>query len=131
MHMLLICYFGIQGSVIRCQLDEESQRATEDARQLLKSQLRLGWSSEAVKQGVAHAKKGEYDAALGCYKKVSMCRQVCPQLFLCLTSSFEVHLTLTLILKLIKVGLDEVNLITWPVSHAAYINPTVACMISR
>lgn len=59
----------LRGSVIRCQLDEESQRATEDARQLLKSQLRLGWSSEAVKQGVAHAKKGEYDAALGCYKK--------------------------------------------------------------
>ncbi len=62
----------MQGSALHSQLDSESQQATEDSRQLLKAQLKLGWSSEAVKQGVAHAKKGEYDAALGCYKKVGV-----------------------------------------------------------
>ncbi len=62
----------MQGSALRCQLDKKSQEVTEEARQHLKSQLRLGWSAEAVKQGVAHAKKGEYDAALGCYKKVGL-----------------------------------------------------------
>ncbi|DBB03932.1 TPA: hypothetical protein ACH3X1_013012 [Trebouxia sp. C0004] len=59
----------LRGSALNSQLDSESQQATEDSRQLLKVQLKLGWSSEAVKQGVAHAKRGEYDAALGCYKK--------------------------------------------------------------
>lgn len=61
----------MQGSALTSQLDSESQQATEDSRQVLKSRLRLAWSSEAVKQGIAHAKKGEGDAALGCYKKVS------------------------------------------------------------
>ena len=60
----------MQGSVVSCQLSNDSQQATEEKRQLLKSQLRLAWSGEAVKQGVAHAKKAEYDTALGCYKKV-------------------------------------------------------------
>ncbi|KAL3139727.1 hypothetical protein ABBQ38_004032 [Trebouxia sp. C0009 RCD-2024] len=59
----------LRGSVASCQLSSESLQATEDKRQLLKSQLRLAWSGEAVKQGVAHAKKAEYDTALGCYKK--------------------------------------------------------------
>ncbi|DBB07868.1 TPA: hypothetical protein ACH3X3_009268 [Trebouxia sp. C0006] len=59
----------LRGSALHSRLDSESQQATQDSRQLLKAQLKLGWSSEAVKQGVAHAKKGEYDAALGCYKK--------------------------------------------------------------
>ncbi len=63
----------MQGSALHSRLDSESQQATQDSRQLLKAQLKLGWSSEAVKQGVAHAKKGEYDAALGCYKKVGVC----------------------------------------------------------
>jgi len=68
----------VQGSALNSQLDSESQQATEDSRQRLKAQLKLGWSSEAVKQGVAHAKKGEYDAALGCYKKVGVCSVVTP-----------------------------------------------------
>ncbi|KAA6424453.1 MAG: hypothetical protein FRX49_05665 [Trebouxia sp. A1-2] len=59
----------LRGSALDSQLDSESQQTTEDSRQFLKAQLKLGWSSEAVKQGVVHAKKGEYDAALGCYKK--------------------------------------------------------------
>ncbi|KAL3154385.1 hypothetical protein ABBQ32_013861 [Trebouxia sp. C0010 RCD-2024] len=59
----------LRGSVASCQLSSDSLQATEDKRQLLKSQLRLAWSGEAVKQGVAHAKKAEYDTALGCYKK--------------------------------------------------------------
>lgn len=57
----------LQGSVASYQT---SQQATENKRQLLKSQLRMAWSGEAVKQGVAHAKKAEHDTALGCYKKV-------------------------------------------------------------
>ena len=61
----------LQGSLVSRQLSSESQDATEEQRQFLKSQLQLAWSGEAVKQGVAHAKKAEYDAALGCYKKVS------------------------------------------------------------
>jgi hypothetical protein len=68
----------VQGSALNSQLDSESQQATEESRQLLKAQLKLGWSSEAVKQGVAHANKGEYDAALGCYKKVGVCSVVTP-----------------------------------------------------
>lgn len=65
-----VCTPTLQGSVASCQLSSDSLQATEDKRQLLKSQLRLAWSGEAVKQGVAHAKKAEYDTALGCYKKV-------------------------------------------------------------
>lgn len=61
----------LQGSIVSCQLSNDSQQETEDKRQLLKSQLRLAWSGEAVKQGVVHAKKAEYDTALGCYKKVT------------------------------------------------------------
>ena len=61
----------LQGSIVSCQLSNDSQQQTEDKRQLLKSQLRLAWSGEAVKQGVVHAKKAEYDTALGCYKKVT------------------------------------------------------------
>lgn len=61
----------LQGSIVNCQLSDASQQECEDKRQFLKSQLRLAWSGEAVKQGVAHAKKAEYDTALGCYKKVS------------------------------------------------------------
>ncbi len=68
----------MQGSALNSQLDSESQQATEDSRQLLKAQLKLGWSSEAVKQGVVHAKKGEYDAALGCYKKVGSLQHYYP-----------------------------------------------------
>ena len=60
----------LQGSIVNCQLSDASQEECEDKRQFLKSQLRLAWSGEAVKQGVAHAKKAEYDMALGCYKKV-------------------------------------------------------------
>ena len=60
----------LQGSIVNCQLSDASQQECEDKRQFLKSQLRLAWSGEAVKQGVAHAKKAEYDMALGCYKKV-------------------------------------------------------------
>ena len=61
----------LQGSIVNCQLSNDSQQETEDKRQFLKSQLRSAWSGEAVKQGVAHAKKAEYDTALGCYKKVA------------------------------------------------------------
>ena len=64
----------VQGSVVSCQVSNENQEATEEKRQFLKSQLRLAWSGEAVKQGIVHAKKSEYDAALGCYKKVSPVR---------------------------------------------------------
>lgn len=61
----------LQGSVVSCQLNNDSQQETENKRQYLKNQLRLAWSGEAVKQGVAHAKKAEYDTALGCYKKAT------------------------------------------------------------
>ena len=61
----------LQGSIVSCQLSSDSQQETDEKRQFLKSQLRLAWSGEAVKQGVAHAKKAEYDTALGCYKKVT------------------------------------------------------------
>ena len=78
---------NVQGSVMTDQLSSASQDATEDARQQLKSRLRLAWSGEAVKQGVSHAKKGEYDAALGCYKKVDfLCiipHLLCIMIFIC------------------------------------------------
>ena len=74
MHMSVSDHLAdLQGSVVSCQLSTAAQEATEENRQSLKSQLRLAWSKEAVKQGVMHAKKAEYDAALGCYKKVCMC----------------------------------------------------------
>ena len=57
---------------MRSQLTTQYQEGMEDKRQFLKAQIRLGWSAEAVKQGVAHAKKGEHDAAISCYKKVSL-----------------------------------------------------------
>ena len=60
----------LQGSTIQDQLSFQQQDNTEEQRQLIKAQIRLGWSAEAVKQGVAHAKKGEYDSAISCYKKV-------------------------------------------------------------
>ena len=61
----------LQGSIVSYELSSEVQQETEEKRQFLKSRLRLAWSGEAVKQGVAHAKKAEYDTALGCYKKVT------------------------------------------------------------
>ena len=60
----------LQGSATQDQLSSQQQDDTEEQRQLIKAQIRLGWSAEAVKQGVAHAKKGEYDSAISCYKKV-------------------------------------------------------------
>lgn len=63
-------YVYIQGSVLQDQLSFKQQDDVEDQRQLIKAQIRLGWSAEAVKQGVAQAKKGQYDSAIGCYKKV-------------------------------------------------------------
>lgn len=67
----------LQGSIVNCQLSDVSQQECEDKRQFLKGQLRLAWSGEAVKQGVAHAKKAEYDTALGCYKKVLRTHTLC------------------------------------------------------
>lgn len=56
---------------MQSQLTTQYQEGIEEKRQFLKAQIRLGWSAEAVKQGVAHAKKGEHDSAISCYKKVS------------------------------------------------------------
>lgn len=60
----------LQGSITQDQLSSKQQDDTEEQRQLIKAQIRLGWSAEAVKQGVAHAKKGDYNSAISCYKKV-------------------------------------------------------------
>lgn len=60
----------MQGSVVLHQLSTKHQDDTDDQQQLIKAQIRVGWSAEAVKQGVTLAKKGEYDSAIGCYKKV-------------------------------------------------------------
>lgn len=60
----------VQGSAIADQLSNKRQEVVEDQRQLIKTQIRVGWSAEAVKQGITHAKKGDNDSAISCYKKV-------------------------------------------------------------
>lgn len=66
-HCKITC---VQGSAIADQLSNKRQEVVEDQRQLIKTQIRVGWSAEAVKQGITHAKKGDNDSAISCYKKV-------------------------------------------------------------
>lgn len=60
---------SLQGSAILPPWTTADAEALDTARSALKQQINSGWSQEAVRRGVAHAKNGSYEDAHASYRQ--------------------------------------------------------------